>query len=75
MVYVEGAEDMIGELVGIDGLFSKDFLYEVFNSSMTMEKLKEMYYNHQDQVRISKNNVFIVNLLIWVWLNKSRFSS
>ena len=53
MVYVEGAEDMIGELVGIDGLFSKDFLYEVFNSSMTMDKLKEMYYNHQDQVRKS----------------------
>jgi len=54
MVHLEGAEDWLGEMVGIDGVFSKELLFEIFNTTMTAEKLKEMYQNHQQQTRAKR---------------------
>ena len=49
MVHVEGAENFISEMAGVDGLLSKDLLVEIFNSTMTLDKMKEMYYRHQEE--------------------------
>ena len=49
MVHVEGAENFISEMAGVDGLLSKDLLVEIFNSTMTFDKIKEMYYRHQNE--------------------------
>merc|ERR1712048_1104109 len=37
--------------IGTNGLLSKDFLFEIFNTSLTAEKLKEMYQQRQENSR------------------------
>lgn len=51
LVHVEGLEDMLEDALGPNGVLPKDFLINIFNTTLTAEKLREFTRQREQNTR------------------------
>lgn len=48
-IHFEGAEELLDDMIGTDGLLSKETIIELFNSSFASDVWKQMYQKHENK--------------------------